>query len=167
MQLVFHALKNGLEQERKVYARLLELGLGKKEALVKNDIDAINKTLEQETECMKKLRELNTIQMGNLDRLAEHFHLDHRPNLSEIISLTDDEAEKRKLREMQDAFHALIKEFRSVNEQNQKLLETQMQYTDFCLELLTQEETVGDLYSNSGRVNEEPVQRRGIIDWEA
>lgn len=167
MQLYIHALKNGLAQEKEVYTQLLQLAKQKSEALIKNNLEAIETILEQENEFLKKLSALNVLQTGTLSKIAEKKGLDHTPNLTEIIEMIDTSEGKQALITIQDEFQALIKELRTQNDQNQRLLETQLQYTNFCLGLLTQSEAVGDLYGSSGHVNDDSLPRRGIINREA
>lgn len=167
MQLYIHALKNGLAQEKEVYTQLLQLAKQKSEALIKNNLEEIEAILEQESEFLKKLSAINVLQTGTLSKIAEKKGLDHIPNLTEVINMIDLSKEKQTLITIQNEFHALIKELRAQNDQNQRLVETHLQYTSFCLELLTQNEAVGDLYGSSGHVNDDPFPRRGIINREA
>lgn len=167
MQLYIHALKNGLVKEKEVYSQLLRLARNKTEALIKNDLETIEAILKSESEALKKLGELNTLQTGTLSKIAEKMALSQQPNLSEIIEMTDNEQDRQTLVAIQNDFHTLIKELRTQNEQNQRLLETQLQYTSFCIELMTQNDAVGDLYGSSGHINEDPTPRRGFINREA
>lgn len=167
LQLLVHALKNGMLQEQEVYAELLGLAKDKRDALVQNDVEQLGEILKAEEIAMKRVRELNTMQTGTLSKIAEDCALTELPTISRVIELLPSEAEKQKLRTVQQSFQSLIRDLKNQNEQNQKLLETQIQYNGIFLELFTQNEPVGNLYANTGYVSDDPTPRRGFINREA
>jgi flagellar biosynthesis/type III secretory pathway chaperone len=153
-----------MERERDLYARLLEYAEEKKEVLVKNDFDGINRVLTLETETMERIADANKLTNEVLERIAQKNKLAARPDLSAVIALVDDENEKEELRATQNAFQSLVAALKMKNDTNQKLLETQLKYNEFFLNMLTQQEGVGDLYGNDGLVDEDRLPRRVLID---
>ncbi len=166
MQLLVRALKNGMSKEKEIYSNLLALATEKKEVLIKNDMARLDEIQQMEGEALEALQSLNTMQNVTLEKIAQKKHLSESPDLTGIIELLQDEREKDELRVFQQDFQALIIELQEKNELNQRLLETHLQYTSFCIEMMTQGDAVGDLYGNTGHVADEPAQRRGFINRE-
>ncbi len=167
LQLLIHALKNGIVQELSAYEDLLRLGAEKKDVLIRNDLDQLEKIRLAEEEGIKKVRMLNTLQAGTLSKIAEYHGLDHTPNLTEIIALVKSEKDKAQLQLYLQRYQRIIIDLQTQTREAQLLLETQMQYTNFMLEMLTQNDTVGDLYSSAGTVTDDPTPRRVWFNQEA
>jgi hypothetical protein len=159
-------LKSVMIEEKKVYEELLRIANEKKEALIKNDTDRMDEFVKLEKKAMRDVRELNRKTTQTLDMIARAHHLDHSPDLSQIIGLIPEEDERESMCRLQEAFQQTIQELMTRNELNQRLIETQLQYMAFCLELFTQGDPVGATYGHSGHVNEDHIVRKGLLDQE-
>ena len=65
---------------------------------------------------------------------------------------------------MKKEYAKLIRRLSDSNDLNKKLLETHMQYTTFCIGVLTQNTAASDLYNGRGGVAEDNTSRFGLID---
>lgn len=161
------ALKTVMASERAVYAGLAELADQKKGYIIQNDLANIKACMRLEENALRELKELDQEKAGVLREIQQEGGLAAMPDLTAIIGLLEREAKKEELRALQRDFQNLIEDLKGKNNLNQTLLKTQLQYTSFCLELMTQGGNVGDLYGNTGRVQEDTTARMGLLDREA
>ncbi|HWR22914.1 MAG TPA: flagellar export chaperone FlgN, partial [Feifaniaceae bacterium] len=83
-----------------------------------------------------------------------------------IIKNVPDE-ERRELDRLRGRYQEVVRELSALNELNQGLLQTQLQYTSFCMDMLMQAKPVGGTYGSTGQANAEYQQGRRLIDQEA
>jgi flagellar biosynthesis/type III secretory pathway chaperone len=159
-------LKSAMIEEKKVYEELLSIADEKKKALIKNDTERMDEFVKLEKKAMKDARALNSKTIEILDAIAHAHQLDHNPDLSEIISLIQEEEERESIRRMQAEFQQTIQDLMTRNELNQRLIETQLEYMAFCLELFTQGDPMGEMYGYDGHVSEDHMVRKGLLDQE-
>ncbi|MDL2224966.1 flagellar protein FlgN [Eubacteriales bacterium OttesenSCG-928-M02] len=154
-----------LREERAIYQTLLEKAAEKKDAIIKDDVEALTAITRFEEEAVLAIRKTDKAKEKILQEMAPIMHQAEPPDLSEIIQGVKDGALKADLSNIQVEFQSIINGLSAQNMVNQQLLETQLEYTNFCLELLTQPESVGDFYGSSGQVADPNSEiRRNFID---
>ncbi|MDL2289325.1 flagellar protein FlgN [Clostridia bacterium OttesenSCG-928-F22] len=167
MHPLIQKLKKAMLEEREIYQDLLHKAEEKQTALVENNTQAINEILEYETTVIGTLKGSNKETQSILEDIQQEFQLEQLPSLTDLINIVETEADKQQLRELQDDFREIVQELSDRNQLNQRLIETQLQYTAFNLEILTQGQALGDTYSQSGEIKESNTERVGLIDHKA
>ena len=155
-----------LQREKAIYEELLQVASEKKEVLIKNEVSRLTEMLRVEAERLKALEKINPSIVALLSAVTGREG-SAAVSVTDAIHALSDPMEKEALQALQGELRAIIEALRGKNEVNQRLIETQLEYNAFCLELLTQNPSASDIYGSSGRLSEAPVERRGLIDREA
>lgn len=150
--------------EKTVYNELLRLSKIKKDILIKNDVDELNKIILKEKEANKKIIALERKRELSVEKIAKHYG---KQSVDVTLDFITDMAQgmmKKQLMDLKDNFTLLLKELSDSNDINKDLINTQLDYTAFCLDVMTQSTNTSETYNNAGGVNDDKKQRIGIID---
>ena len=157
------ALKDVMTAEKDAYFELLSLSEKKKDILIQNDIAALNTLIRRETEQMRLIKPLAQERQTLSKNIKEHYGLSKLETIDDVISLADGRL-KDELATLKKDYNQILKRLSDCNDLNKKLIETQMQYTDFCIGVLTQNMKTSDIYNGNGSVSEDQTSRFGLID---
>ena len=157
------ALKDVLTAEKNAYCDLLSLSEKKKDILIINDLPGLNEIIRQETAIMRDIKPLAVEREALSKKIRERYGLTNRESIDDAISLAKGRL-KDELTALKKEYGRIIKKLSDSNALNRKLLETQMQYTTFCIGVLTQNGNSSDIYNGSGGVTEDQSSRFGLID---
>ena len=130
-------VENRMAQELKLLQQLVDLAVAKKEALFKNDLEALRKIVDDEEQTLAKAESLPPQNNGE-------------------ISVS---AEGQRLRQERAA---LIDRLKELNLLNQQLLEDALAIVDYSLKLIHGDEE-GNMYGSSGQV--ETVGKSSVLNW--
>lgn len=159
-------LINKMKEEKSLYEQLFTYEQEKREVLINSDVVRLNELVALEGSILKKIKKANAEVAKALHDIAKKKGLEARPNIADILNIVGDDADAQKLQDVQGEYKALITKLNGITELNLKLATSQSQYNMLSLEILTGTGGIGDTYSESGLINEENVQRRGLIDQE-
>ncbi len=152
--------------EMEIYVSLLQYAKNKKAALIKNDLDGLNMLIKLEDEAVNSLHAASARRESLFDRVAKETGYEGKITFDYIVK--DLSAQERgELDHLRSRYQEVVRELSALNELNQSLLQMQLQYTSFCMDILMQEKPVGGTYGSSGQVNPEFQQGRRLIDQEA
>lgn len=162
-QLIFH-----LKQLIFIYRALFTLADHKKQAIIKDDIDEVNKLTMQETKALKPVPELEAGVRQLITQLQRD--LGFRPKLkmtvSELITMLVDPEQKQELTVLQNDIIAVSEKLKRANELNQQLIQQSLQYVNFSLDLLVGPEDEEFTYKRP-TLQPENQRRTGIYDTRA
>lgn len=159
-------LLQAMSAEREACTRLVELAKVKKEQLIGNRVSEINLTVRSEAEAVKKLKAAAKHRVEAVKAIALEHGIAGEIDFARTIALLP--ADKRAAVEnFKEDFAKTIEELASLNELNQRLIETQIQYTEFCLSMVTGSSSGLDTYANTGHVREEAPALKSLIDTKA
>jgi|GEM_PF-3606194 flagellar biosynthesis/type III secretory pathway chaperone len=130
-------VENRMAQELNLLQQLVDLAVAKKEALFKNDLEALRKIVDDEEQTLAKAESLPPQNNGE-------------------ISVS---AEGQRLRQERAA---LIDRLKELNLLNQQLLEDALAIVDYSLKLIHGDEE-GNMYGSSGQV--ETVGKSSVLNW--
>ena len=152
--------------ERDACFRLLELGKAKKDQLIENRVTELNLTVRAESEAVKKLKAAAKRRTEALKGMALEFYIDHPIEFGDVLELLPSEV-RAETRGIKASVQAAVEELVALNALNQRLIETQIQYTEFCLSMLTEGPERLDTYENTGHMRGETPVLKSLIDTKA
>lgn len=161
---VLNALKAVLQLETVEYKQMLELAAKKKDALFKNNVDDLDVVVACEITVLKRIKQLEAEREALIERAAV---LSHRPKstmrLQDIIELVSGDVQEEFIR-IRDELNDVIVQLKMSNKANKGLVETQLQYASFCVNLLSGNVGTLGTYSNAGGMNEKQEKATFLID---
>lgn len=163
MEQLIYALKNAMTAEKDAYRTLVGLSERKKDFLISNDVEGLNKLIREETNCVKAMKTLSLERESVLKQIADKKGLLDNLNMDDVIAFASGRL-KQELSDLKQEFNRVIISLSRLNGLNKKLIDTHLQYTSFCIETLTQSGNTGDTYSSTGQVSEGNKQSFGFID---
>jgi flagellar biosynthesis/type III secretory pathway chaperone len=132
---------------------MLALAAEKKGVLYKNDVQALELIVAQEMTVLRRIKQLETEREALIGKAAM---LSHRPKstmrLSDIIELLSGEIRAEFIK-VRDELSTVVQQLRNSNKANKGLIETQLQYASFCVNLLSGHTGPLSTYSNVGEMN--------------
>jgi len=152
--------------ELELYVSLLEYAKRKKQALINNDVDELGILVKLEDEQLKKLNAFARKREGILGEIAAEDGFSGDVTIAYLEKKVPP-AEFCGLERLSARYRDVIRELSALNAINQSLLQTQLQYTAFCMEAIMQVNPVGPMYASTGEVSHESVAGRRFIDQEA
>ncbi len=166
MSVFLEELLEAMAAELNACSRLLELGKAKKEQLIHNRVNELNATVRAEAEAVKKLKSAAKRRQEALKGIALEHGIQDEVSFDAVLGfLPADkraEAEQCKL-----SLKNSVEELSALNALNQRLIETQIQYTEFCINVLTGGSQGMDTYENTGHVKAESSVFASLIDTKA
>lgn len=123
------------------HRQLLELGKQKKSALIKGDLDRLSGVIQEESRVIREISQLESERQKEVSRFLDqkNIHVDSI-TMSDIIDMVDDERQKNMLRTVQEELYGVMAELRELNQLNRELIEQSLDYVNYSLELMTEED---------------------------
>ena len=163
MEDLLNGLIDVVQQELTVYQSVLGKANQKKEALIKNDISMLEHIVARESGIVKTMQELEQRREGLIRAIAEKHGLDEqKATLADIAALYPDKSET--LLTLKTELSRVLAEIQKLNEANKALLDTHLQYTSFCINLLTGAASQLGTYSHSGQISEQKESKTLVLD---
>lgn len=161
---VINALKAVLRLETVEYKQMLALAAEKKDALFKNNVADLDVVVAREITVLKRIKQLETEREALIEKAAT---LSHRPKstmqLKDIIELVSGELHEEFV-QIRDELNNVITQLKLSNDANKGLIETQLQYASFCVNLLAGHVGALGTYSNAGGMNEKQEKVTFLMD---
>jgi flagellar biosynthesis/type III secretory pathway chaperone len=136
---------------------------------LKNDTDRLNGIVQEETMILSAVKALEKKRVQILGSLAKRFQIpENQITVTEIIDRTVGETRERFIA-LQKELSALLNTQRDMNDQNQALLNTHLEYTNMMLNLLIgPEDPLNNFYGGDGKTSAQtPRKKAGLIDRQA
>jgi flagellar biosynthesis/type III secretory pathway chaperone len=138
--MAFAALISTMEALHNEHIELLSTSREKQTAIVKDDVDGINRLTQRENRLIKAIGQLEQQRKLNLRSWLQLLKLPFDPNR---ISMLEAEkyavsvADKQALKQMREKLVKLTSALTKQNEHNQRLLRQALQYINFSLDIIT------------------------------
>ncbi|MDI6602211.1 MAG: flagellar protein FlgN [Thermoanaerobacteraceae bacterium] len=126
-----HELLSILEREFQVYKNLYELGLKKKEVLIKGKVNELDEIVNAEQACIAAVSKLE----DEREKWLKNYSMTGMEDVHDAIENSADD-EKGKFVEFQERFKKLLQDVAEVNEHNQALIEQALEYIEFSINLI-------------------------------
>jgi flagellar biosynthesis/type III secretory pathway chaperone len=152
-----------VQQELAVYQSVLGKANQKKEALIKNDICMLEHIVARESGIVKTMQDLEQRREGLIRAIAQKHGLDEKKaTLADIAALYPEKSET--LLTLKTELSGVLAEIQKLNDANKALLDTHLQYTSFCINLLTGAASPFGTYSNSGQISEQQENLTPVLN---
>lgn len=157
MEQLLDKLKDLLTRQTAAYAELHNLCGQEKEAIIKNAVPEVEKIVLKEQVVLKTVKKLESERGELFSHFSEKCGLE-KPMLKDIIALAKPDI-SGELETLAEKLEDIIRELRQLNTLNKKLIETQLSYTSFCINLMSAQSDSMGTYSGSGRLKEKNASR--------
>ncbi len=151
---VLNALKSVLVLETVEYKQMLALAAEKKDVLFKNDVPRLELIVAREMTVLKRIKQLETEREALIAKVAM---LSHRPKstmrLSDMIDMLDGDL-RAEFIQIREELSDVVLQLKNSNQANKGLIETQLQYASFCVNLMSGHTGPLSTYSNAGQMND-------------
>jgi flagellar biosynthesis/type III secretory pathway chaperone len=155
-----------LSEEKSIYQSLLELAGQKKDAVVEGNAHLLDTIVARERKSLSAIKQLENERADILAGMAgENMIPSKDMTLEQLAAHLGARAGKR-FSDLKDEFKRIISELQKYNEQNKKLIGTQLEYASFCMETFMQAGNIGNNYNNSGSTAGRNMESMGILDKE-
>ena len=160
----FLLLKEIMEGELNEVSTLAELSRQEKEAVIENDVPLLSAIVERQQLTLSAIKKLETKKDNLLAGIREASSLpDGKLCVMDVIQNVQGEM-RGELESLAKDIENTSKELRRISKVNKMLINTQLNYTSFCINTLTGQENTSGIYSDSGHVSEEPAMKHCIVD---
>lgn len=161
-------LKKALAEEVAVYRRLLELGQKKTGVLAAREVKELERLSEEESELISQVVEIEQRRLESLQVLADHFRVPlgelTLARLAQLVGRNHSE----ELRSLHGEIIGVLEELRRVNDLNNALIERELAFINYSLDLLVNPKPEGPTYSQEGRDAEgKGKSRPSVLDVRA
>jgi flagellar biosynthesis/type III secretory pathway chaperone len=157
-----------LNQLDDVHQSMLVSGQTKKEAIIKDDINALIQIMNQESRMMKQITSLEEERVAACQAFLREKGIKSALNLNitELARLVFDPEKKAALQQAQSALSMTLEKLKRVNDLNQQLLAQSLTFIDYSLNLFGGGPEYEATYQHpSGNSNTGPIT--GLFDARA
>lgn len=152
-----------LENEINAYNELLALAMQEKDAVIKNDVQFVSVIVEKQQCTLAIVKKLEAERENALCAFRKKAGLSDGGRLCDVIK-TDQGAMGEKLKRLVKELESTAAKLRRAGALNKMLIDTQLQYTSFCINLLAGGEHSLNTYSGSGMINEGCTNHHRLVD---
>ena len=155
-----------MEKERDFYLELNELSTRKTDIIIEKKIKDLEKIVDLEQGIIVNIGKLEADRQELVDRLAGIKGVDPESiTLSTLIEYSDGDIRDR-FQTLQDDFVRIIDRQSHLNEINEKLIRTNLEYINMAINLMVGDGTSGQVYQREGRTKK-GGQNRNLFDSKA
>ena len=164
MNSILTELQEVMQQELVAYKEILAKARQKKEALLKNDVSMLDHIVAHEWNLVKTLRQLEKEREGMLRSIAREQGIDEKKiSLTDIVDMLEG-SPREEFAALKTELKHVIAEIDTINRANKGLVDTHLQYSAFCVNLLTGHLNTLNTYSYSGQMSEAQESATLVFD---
>ncbi len=164
MECLLSDLKEVMQQELVAYKEILSKSKQKKEALLHNDVTGLDRIVALEWNLVKTIRELEKEREDLIEKIALACGLPGGDLRLDTIAEMPKGGMKAEFIQLKSELSHVITEVESLNMVNRGLVDTHLQYSAYCVNLLTGHINTLNTYSHSGRMSETQENATLILD---
>lgn len=138
MASVIEDLISILEEEQKIYEKLIPIASEKTKVIIQNNLESLQKITEQEQEAIDKVTALEKKRSEVIFNIAIILNKDAKTiKLTDIIDVLDNTPkEKKQLSLLHDHLKATVQRLVQINQQNKSLIEQSLEMIEFNMNLI-------------------------------
>ncbi len=162
---VLSALKDVMRQEVDEYTQMLAFAEEKKEVLLKNDTAELDIIVAKEWIVLKKIKQLEAQRESLIERTEALCHVQKGSmSFQDIINVTKGEM-REDMMQLKSQLSNVVLRLKGQNAANKILIETHLQYSAFCVNLLSGSINSSlNTYSHSGELSDKQENGTMLID---
>ena len=153
-----------MQQELAAYKDILNKFRQKKDALLKNDVGMLDHIVAHEVNIVKTIKQLETEREAIIKRIAIERGFDIKTVALDDIARTEKGASRAALEALKKELKKVISEVDALGKVNKGLVDTHLQYSAFCVNLLTGNTNSIGTYSYSGKMSESQERPTLVLD---
>lgn len=136
--LAIQTLIHVLSELNNLHLTLIHLAEEKKQVIIHNDIDALNRIVARETKLLSQLTELDQARISAISEYmrSKGFVPTAAMTITALSKMVFKAEEKNALLEAQAELLATIDRFKELHLQNQQMIKQSLAYIDFSLDLI-------------------------------
>jgi len=155
-------LINVLSEEKSLYKTLLELSARKTEVIISNNIQELDKIVQQEQFVLIRLSDTEKARKILLSKIAQEMNIpEEELTVSHIVKKVD-KAQKNTFSDIVSELTIILKKQKDLNERNMHLIQNNLEYINEIISQVIIGNAEKKTYNISG--NREMIQNRNIID---
>ncbi len=147
-----------------VHKELLKLSEKKKEVLIKNDRNTLEEIIASEDKILSKVYKLEQQRESIAVKIANELDISPEEAKIEKIIESSQGATKHKLIEAKMNLVDVIGKLTRLNDINQDLIKTHLEYTYFSLDVIMRGGDVPETYNSNGYMDDGETLSVGLID---
>ncbi len=152
-----------METQLKEYRTLLVLSQQEKDAVMKNDVETLALVVEKQQSVLAVINKLETKKDGLLSQMQVLSGSDRELSISDVIQYAREDARAR-LQRLSDDLVDTGKKLRAISVLNKVLIDTQLTYTSFWINMLTGQGSTPGTYSDAGLVTDGNAGQHRLVD---
>ncbi|MBR1736412.1 MAG: flagellar protein FlgN [Firmicutes bacterium] len=130
-------LISNINEQSEVYDSLLELAGKKKVVIIANDVDKLQGIVDEENVLLGKIGRLDKSRVQLFKDIAFVLNKkDEDISLTKLMELIKGQAEENELKEAKENLFSKADRLKTINEQNQKLIEYSLEHIDFSMNVI-------------------------------
>ena len=157
-------LQDVMQQELAAYKDILTKFKQKKDALLKNDVGMLDRIVAHESNIVKTVKQLETERETIIRKIAIERGLDFKTVTFDDIARAEKSASRAALTALKEELKKVISEVDALGKVNKGLVDTHLQYSAFCVNLLSGQTNSIGTYSYSGRMSESQERSTLVLD---
>lgn len=166
--MAVNQLVESLGELRNLYGQLYELGLRKKELLIKDQLDELTGIINKETRLLKQLAESDNARVRAIAALQREKgqRVNTQATLAQVSALLADPEERRALNEASQRLSETVAKLKELNALNQQLIQQSIDFIEYSLDLMVGPAEDEVVYRNPN-VQPYAPRRTGGFDYKA
>ncbi len=150
MKQAIDELINCLAMEKDIYQNCLNLSLLKKDAIIKGDINNLDKIVDDERSLVITISSLEEKRLKIVSRISG----DENITVADVIKIVQDDGQKHRLLALVQGFDGIIEECRSINSTNYSMIKNNLNYISFMMNsILSGDKTYGGKKTGGQKIN--------------
>jgi hypothetical protein len=162
MDRALEQLKEALMQENNTYKETLQLEQEKVKVIKAVKLRELEEITRLEQQYLMKMSTYEKIRRSIFVAIAEELEVTEIKSLSELLMLIEDQKTIDEIDELRNQLLDTILKLKEVNQSNEKLLQQQLEYINFSIELLTVDPSDGINYG--GKAEEKGKRKTNLFD---
>lgn len=155
-------LKEALIQENNTYMEALKLEEGKVKVIKTAKLRELEEITKLEQQYLMRMGTYEKIRRSIFVAIAEELEVTEIHSLSELLMLLEDQETIDEIDELRNQLLKTILQLKEVNQSNEKLLQQQLEYINFSIDLLTSDPSDGINYG--GKAEEKDKRKTNLFD---
>ena len=162
MKRAIQQLKETLIQENNTYKEALNLELDKIKVIKDAKVRQLEDLTKLEQQYLMKMGTYEKIRRSIFVAIAEEMDIPELNSLSELLMLLEDEDDIEEIDGLRNQLLDTIMHIKAVNESNEKLLQQQLEYINYSIDIITNDPSDGIKYG--GKAEEKERRKTNLFD---
>ncbi|WHH61521.1 flagellar protein FlgN [Petroclostridium sp. X23] len=143
-----------LEQQERVYGKILKLSKDKTELVVSGKVTELENVVKLEQALVMQVGRLEQLRGTIAEHLAEKLNLGKQDITISTLMGYMDEVQQKKLKSFEQRMLEILEELKDTNQLNAKLIKQSLEYIEFSMNVIAGTSAAGNNYEGKGTARE-------------